>query len=101
MPSPGLLEEFIPPGGPHVRMETHCYQGYRVPPNYDSMIAKLLVHGATRDDAITTMRRALDEFRVSPIKTTISLHKQIMANQSFRSSKVDTGWIERTYKPKT
>jgi acetyl-CoA carboxylase biotin carboxylase subunit len=100
-PSPGMLDEFIPPGGPHVRMETHCYQGYRVPPNYDSMIAKLLVHGATRDEAITTMRRALDEFRVSPIKTTIPLHKQIMANQAFRTAKVDTGWIERTYKPKT
>jgi acetyl-CoA carboxylase biotin carboxylase subunit len=100
-PSPGMLEEFVPPGGPHVRMETHCYQGYRVPPNYDSMIAKLLVHGATRDEAITTMRRALDEFRVSPIKTTIPLHKLIMANQAFRSAKVDTGWIERTYKPKT
>ncbi|HVT79840.1 MAG TPA: acetyl-CoA carboxylase biotin carboxylase subunit [Phycisphaerae bacterium] len=100
MPSPGTLEEFIPPGGPHVRMETHAHQGYKVPPNYDSMIAKLLVHGATRDEAITTMRRALDEFRVGPIKTTIPLHRQIMANQSFRQSKVDTGWIERTYKPK-
>jgi acetyl-CoA carboxylase, biotin carboxylase subunit len=62
------------------------------------MIAKLLTHGATRDDAITTMRRALDEFRIGPIKTTIPLHRQIMANQQFRSAKVDTGWIERTYK---
>jgi len=88
-PQPGLLEEFIPPGGPNVRMETHVHQGYRVPPNYDSMIAKLLVHGATRDEAITTMRRALDEFRVGPIKTTIGLHRQIMANQQFRQAK----WI--------
>jgi acetyl-CoA carboxylase, biotin carboxylase subunit len=101
IPQPGLLEEFIPPGGPNVRMETHVHQGYRVPPNYDSMIAKLLVHGATRDEAITTMKRALDEFRIGPIKTTISLHRQIMANQQFRQSKVDTGWIERTYKPKS
>ncbi len=99
-PSPGTLEEFIPPGGPHVRLETHVHQGYRVPPNYDSMIAKLLTHGATRDEAITTMRRALEEFRVGPIKTTIGLHRQIMANQQFRQAKVDTGWIERTYKPK-
>ncbi|HVS70872.1 MAG TPA: acetyl-CoA carboxylase biotin carboxylase subunit [Phycisphaerae bacterium] len=97
-PSPGTLEEFIPPGGPHVRLETHAFQGYRVPPNYDSMIAKLLVHGATREEAITTMRRALDEFRVGPIKTTIPLHKQIMANQNFRNATVDTGWIERTYR---
>ncbi len=97
-PSPGTLEVFIPPGGPNVRLETHAFQGYRVPPNYDSMIAKLLTHGATRDDAIATMRRALDEFRIGPIKTTIPLHRQIMANQSFRTAKVDTGWIERTYK---
>jgi acetyl-CoA carboxylase biotin carboxylase subunit len=84
-----------------VRLETHAHQGYRVPSNYDSMIAKLLVHGATRDEALTTMRRALEEFRIGPIKTTIPLHRQIMANQQFRNSKVDTGWIERTYKPRT
>ncbi len=100
-PSPGTLEEFVTPGGPNVRIETHCYQGYRVPPNYDSMIAKLLAYGATRDDALATMRRALDEFRVGPIKTTIPLHRQIMANQQFKTAKVDTGWIERTYKPTT
>ena len=97
-PSPGMLDEFRTPGGPNVRLETHCYQGYRVPPNYDSMIAKLLTYGASRDDAITTMRRALDEFQVGPIKTTIPLQRQIMANQQFRTAKVDTGWIERTYK---
>ncbi|HUO06971.1 MAG TPA: acetyl-CoA carboxylase biotin carboxylase subunit [Phycisphaerae bacterium] len=97
-PSPGNLDEFVAPGGPNVRLETHAYQGYRVPPNYDSMIAKLLTYGATRDEAIGTMRRALDEFRIGPIKTTIPLHKQIMGNQAFRSSKVDTGWIERTYR---
>ena len=65
------------------------------------MIAKLLVHGATRDEAIVTMRRALEEFRIGPIKTTIPLHQRIMDNQEFRESKVDTGWIERTYKKKT
>ena len=99
-PSPGTLDTFMTPGGPNVRLDTHAYQGYRVPPNYDSMIAKLLAYGATRDEAITTMKRALDEFRVGPIKTTIPLHQQIMSNQAFRQSKVDTGWIERTYKPK-
>jgi len=99
-PSPGTLETFMTPGGPNVRLDTHAYQGYRVPPNYDSMIAKLLAYGATRDEAITTMKRALDEFRVGPIKTTIPLHQQIMSNQAFRQSKVDTGWIERTYEPK-
>ena len=83
-----------------MRLETHVHQGYKVPPNYDSMIAKLLVHGATRDEAINTMRRALGEFRIGPIKTTIPLHRQIMANQEFRTSSIDTGWIERTYKAK-
>ena len=100
-PSPGTLDEFMAPGGPNVRLETHAYQGYRVPPNYDSMIAKLLTYGASREDAITTMRRALEEFRIGPIKTTIPLHRQIMANPQFRAAKVDTGWIERTYKRKT
>jgi len=99
-PSPGTLEEFLAPGGPNVRLETHAHQGYKVPPNYDSMIAKLLTYGPTREDAITTMRRALEEFRIGPIKTTIPLHRQIMANQQFRSAKVDTGWIERTFKRK-
>jgi acetyl-CoA carboxylase, biotin carboxylase subunit len=98
-PSPGTLEEFVVPGGPGVRVDTHAYQGYRVPPNYDSMIAKLIVHKATRAEAIAVMRRALDEFQVHPIKTTIPLHRQIMANTDFQQSKVDTGWIERTYKP--
>jgi len=98
-PCPGTLEEFVVPGGPGVRMETHAYQGYRIPPNYDSMIAKLLVHRPTRDEALATMRRALDEFRAGPVKTTIGLQKQIMANQQFQQSQIDTGWIERTFKP--
>jgi acetyl-CoA carboxylase biotin carboxylase subunit len=98
-PQPGTLDEFIVPGGPGVRMDTHAYQGYRVPPNYDSMIGKLIVHKPTRDEALATMRRALDEFKIGPIKTTIDLHRQIMANPDFQQSRIDTGWIERTYKP--
>jgi acetyl-CoA carboxylase biotin carboxylase subunit len=95
-PSPGLLEEFLPPGGPGVRLDTHAYQGYRIGPNYDSMIGKLIVHRPTRDQAIATMRRALDEFRAGPVKTTIPLHRFIMNSQDFRQARVDTGWIERT-----
>ena len=95
-PSPGLLEEFAPPGGPGVRVDTHAYQGYRIGPHYDSMIGKLIVHRPTRDQAIATMRRALDEFRAGPVKTTIPLHQFIMNSQDFRLSRVDTGWIERT-----
>ncbi len=99
-PCPGTIETLRLPGGPGVRLETHVYQGYRIPPNYDSMIGKLLVHGKDRDDAICLMGRALQEFQSDPIKTTVPLLKDIMRNQQFRHSKVDTGWIERTYKPK-
>src|SRR5437016_731376 len=94
-PSPGLISDFRPPGGPGVRLDTHAYAGYRIPPNYDSMIGKLIVHRKTRGEAIATMKRALSEYHVAPIKTTIPLHLQIMDNEFFRSGDVDTGFVER------
>ena len=94
-PSPGLIETLRLPGGPGVRLDTHVYAGYRIPPNYDSMIGKLIVHRPTRAEAIATMRRALTEFHVGPTKTTIPLLLQIMDNQNFQSGDVDTGFIER------
>src|SRR3954469_7406334 len=94
-PSPGLIAEFRPPGGPGVRLDTHAYAGYRIPPNYDSMIGKLIVHRPTRAEAIATMRRALSEFHISPVRTTIPLHMQIMENKNFLSGEVDTGFVER------
>ena len=94
-PSPGQITELRLPGGPGVRLDTHVYAGYRIPPNYDSMVGKLITHGPTRADAIATMRRSLAEFHVAPIKTTIPLLLQIMDNQSFRHGDVDTGFIER------
>ncbi len=94
-PSPGLIEEFRPPGGPGVRLDSHAYAGYRIPPNYDSMIGKLIVHRKNRQDAIATMKRALGEFYISPTRTTIPLHLQIMDNEYFRSGDVDTGFVER------
>ncbi len=84
-----------------MRMDTHACQGYRIPPNYDSMIGKLITYGPDRPAAIATMRRALDEFRAGPVKTTIPLLRQIMANEQFVESRVDTGWLERTYKAAT
>jgi len=95
-PSAGLIQELRVPGGPGVRLDSHAYAGYRIPPNYDSMIGKLIVHRPTRADAIATMKRALSEFHVAPIKTTIPLHLQIMDNPNFRTGEVDTGFIERT-----
>jgi len=94
-PSPGNVTQFDPPGGPGVRVDTHCFSGCRIPPNYDSLIAKLIVHQPTRAEAIATLRRALAEFRVEPIKTTISLHADLMRNSNFLRSDVDIHYVER------
>jgi len=97
-PSAGRIERFDLPGGPGVRIETHCVAGHRVPPTYDSMIAKLLVHAETRDAAIRRMDRALREFVVEPIKTTIPLHRELMNNPSFQAGGVDIHFLERLLK---
>lgn len=96
-PSPGKIEKWIAPGGPGVRLDTHSYGGYSVSPYYDSMIAKLLVHRPTRAGAVAAMRRALDEFTIGPIKTTIPIHRKIMAHSDFVEGNVDTHFIERTF----
>lgn len=97
-PSPGLITRWIPPGGPGVRVDTHACQGYRVPPNYDSLIAKLLVHRNNRTEAIATMRRALREFVVEGIATTIPIHRELIGHSAFVEGKVDTTFIERERK---
>jgi acetyl-CoA carboxylase biotin carboxylase subunit len=97
-PSPGLIERWIVPGGPGVRVDTHACQGYRVPPNYDSLVAKLLVHRPTRAEAIATMRRALREFVVEGIATTIPIHLEILGHAAFVEGRVDTTFIERERK---
>ena len=94
-PSPGELKVFHTPCGHGVRVETHAYAGYRIPPYYDSMIAKLIVHAPTREEAIERMLRALDEFIVEGVKTTIPLHKKIMQSQLFRSGHFDTSFLEK------
>ncbi|MBW7906439.1 MAG: acetyl-CoA carboxylase biotin carboxylase subunit [Phycisphaerae bacterium] len=98
-PSPGRILEFIAPGGPGVRLDTHAYAGYNVPPNYDSMIAKLLVHRPTREEAFRAMRRALSEFVIGPIKTTIPLHRKLLEHTEFIAGNVDTGFVERVFAP--
>jgi acetyl-CoA carboxylase biotin carboxylase subunit len=101
MPQAGLVETFVPPGGLGVRIDTHVRTGYRIPPNYDSMIGKLIVHGRTREEAIAKMRGALDEFRLGPIKTTIPLHRRIMDMAQFieaDSKTFDIHYIERMLK---
>jgi acetyl-CoA carboxylase biotin carboxylase subunit len=96
-PSPGLITRWQPPGGPGVRLDTHAIAGYRVPPNYDSLVAKLLVYQPTRADAIACMRRALDEFVIEGIHTTIPIHREIMRHPAFQAGQVDTTLIERTW----
>ena len=94
MPSPGLISSFHMPGGMNIRVDTHVYAGYRVPSNYDSMIAKLIVHGLNREDAINKMMAALDEFVIEGIETIIPYHKQILNNDNFKNGNFDTSFIE-------
>ena len=97
MPSPGRIITLHLPGGRGVRLDTHVYSGYDIPPFYDSMVGKLIVHGETRADAISITKRALDEFVVEPIKTTISFHKKVMANPAFLRGKFSTDFVERLF----
>jgi acetyl-CoA carboxylase biotin carboxylase subunit len=94
VPSPGLITTFNLPGGPGVRVDTYVYPGYRVPPFYDSMIAKVIVHARTRELAIARMRRALDAMVIEGIKTTIPLHLKIMDNADFQAGNFSTRFME-------
>ena len=96
-PCPGKIERFLPPGGPGVRVDTHLWQGATVSSHYDSMIAKVIVHQPTRAEAIATMRRALQEFVISPIKTTIPACLEILSHNLYVKNKVDTGFIDRNF----
>jgi acetyl-CoA carboxylase biotin carboxylase subunit len=95
-PCPGTITEYLAPGGPGVRVDTHAHQGWTVAPYYDSLIAKLIVHQKTRAEAIATMRRALQEFTIRPIKTTIPACLAILSHNLFVKGKVDTGFVERS-----
>ncbi len=94
LPNPGKIKQWIVPGGRNIRVDSHCYTGYIVPPHYDSLIGKLIVWGETRDRAIAKMQEALREFEVVGIKTTIDFHKKMMANPDFKSNNYDTKYLE-------
>jgi len=94
LPNPGKIKQWIVPGGRNVRVDSHCYAGYIVPPHYDSLIGKLIVWGEDRNRAIAKMQEALREFEVSGIKTTIDFHKKMMANPDFVSNNYDTKYLE-------
>jgi len=94
-PCPGTITKFIPPGGMGVRLDTHLHQGCTVSPHYDSMIGKLIVHKKTREEAITTMKQALREFKIEPIKTTIPACLQILSHSEYTRGRIDTSFVER------
>ncbi len=99
-PCPGKIQTMYLPGGFGVRVDSHAHAGYTVPPHYDSMIAKIIVHRETRDEAIATMQRALSELRIGGIKTTAAFHKTVLAQPEFVQGTVDTKWVERVLLPR-
>jgi acetyl-CoA carboxylase biotin carboxylase subunit len=94
-PSPGTIDLYYAPGGRGVRIDSHAYAGYPIPPHYDSMIAKLIVHASTRDQAISRMSRALGEYMITGVKTTIPFQQEIMRHKDFIAGKYDTGFVEK------
>lgn len=93
-PSPGRLEYYLPPGGPHVRVDSACYAGYTIPPHYDSMVAKLIVKGRDRSDAIAKAKRALREFHIGGVHTTIPFHQYMFEDENFLNSNYDLKYID-------
>ncbi len=94
-PSPGLITDYHPPGGLGVRVDSGLYSGYRVPSNYDSLVSKLIVHGATRDECLMRLRRALEEYVIGGIETTIPLLERVILDPEFISGEYDIGWLEK------
>lgn len=93
-PSPGRLEYYLPPGGPHVRVDSACYSGYVIPPNYDSMIAKLIVRGVDREDAVRIGKRALREFHIGGVNSTIPFHLYMLEDEKFLTADFNLNYID-------
>ncbi|MEY3023235.1 MAG: acetyl-CoA carboxylase biotin carboxylase subunit [Phycisphaerales bacterium] len=98
MPQAGLIETYAPPGGPGIRLDSHARAGYRIPPNYDSMIGKLIAHGPDRATAIRRLRQALAEFEIGPVRTTIPLHLRLLETAAFVNADFDIHYVERYLK---
>src|SRR5262249_36238345 len=93
-PQTGTIENYLPPSGPGVRIDSHLYRGYTVPPHYDSLLAKLIVWAPTRAEAIARGRRALDEFLLEGVPTTVPFHKKLLANKTFLRGEAYTNFLE-------
>lgn len=100
MPCPGKIATLNIPGGGGIRLDTHIYQGYEISPYYDSMIGKLICHGRDRKEAVSICKRALDEFTIEPIKTTIGFHKKVMNNTAFLRGKYATDFVDKMFEAK-
>ena len=100
LPSPGKINTFHPPGGPGVRIDSIVYQGYQIPPYYDSLISKLIVFGNDRENCLLRSQRALDEFIIEPIDTSIELHKKLLINKDIIKGAYSIKWLEETFLPK-
>ncbi|MFZ2004914.1 MAG: acetyl-CoA carboxylase biotin carboxylase subunit [Stellaceae bacterium] len=94
-PSPGRVSDYHAPGGPGVRVDSALYQGYEVPPYYDSLVSKLIVYGGDRDECLMRLRRAMEEYVIGGIETTIPLHQRLLDNADFQKGAYDIGWLER------
>ncbi|MEC8678438.1 MAG: acetyl-CoA carboxylase biotin carboxylase subunit [Candidatus Margulisiibacteriota bacterium] len=97
LPMPGTIELFLPPGGPGIRVDSHCYPGYKVPPNYDSLLAKLIVWAPTRQECIERSKRALSEFIIDGVKTTIPFHLDVLNHTEFINGNVTTKFIDEHF----
>ena len=95
LPSPGVISAYHTPGGPGVRIDSAAFEKYKVLPYYDSLIGKLIVHADNRDLAIARMKRALNEFIIEGIDTTLELHKAVISTKEFKSSNYDIKWLEK------
>jgi len=99
-PSPGRITEWLAPFGPGVRLDSHCHAGYLVPPYYDSLLGKLIIHGADREDALSKLRSCLAGFRIRGIDTTVELHRSIVSDPDFITNRVTTTWVEHDFLPR-
>jgi acetyl-CoA carboxylase biotin carboxylase subunit len=93
-PQTGVVEKYLPPGGPGVRVDSHLYTGYEIPPHYDSLLAKLIVWAETRDEAIARMQRALEEYVIEGVTTTIPFHQRLLKHEGFISGDTYTRFIQ-------
>ena len=97
-PSPGKITEYFPPGGPGIRVDSHVYAGYEIPVYYDSMIAKVITVGRMRETAIMRMQRALDEYIIGGVKTTLPFHRKVLADPRFRKGRYTTSFVEEFFR---